>query len=79
MRYGGLNKLGSGGFGAVYRARDLSTGQFFAVKVLAHRSRPGDGEMMAPAERGEGMILPQLNHVCTPYPVPWLLAKTNIS
>jgi serine/threonine protein kinase len=67
MRYQYLSELGRGGFGTVYKAYNRSTGRFVAVKVLTRRNRPGEVGEMAIAQRGEGEILPQLDHVCAPF------------
>jgi serine/threonine-protein kinase len=55
-----VDRLGAGGMGEVYRARDLNLGRDVAIKVLA----PGlasDADRLARFER-EGRLLATLNH-----------------
>ena len=55
-----LDKLGSGGMGVVYRARDTKLKRDVAIKVLSERFA-GDRERMARFER-EARVLASLNH-----------------
>ncbi len=55
-----LDKLGSGGTGEVYRARDTKLKRDVAIKVLSDRFA-GDRERMARFER-EARVLASLNH-----------------
>ena len=55
-----LDKLGSGGMGDVYRARDTKLKRDVAIKVLSERFA-GDRERMARFER-EAHVLASLNH-----------------
>ena len=55
-----LDKLGSGGMGEVYRARDTKLKRDVAIKVLSERFA-GDRERMARFER-EAHVLASLNH-----------------
>lgn len=41
--YGQLKRLGAGGFGVVYRATDMSTGAFYAIKRFIKASASHDG------------------------------------
>ncbi|MFE6481862.1 protein kinase [Streptomyces sp. NPDC057757] len=59
-RYEMSSLLGQGGMGAVYRGRDLLTGQAVAIKVLHHAARH-DEQMLARFQR-EAQVSRQLNH-----------------
>ncbi|MFI6339426.1 protein kinase [Streptomyces sp. NPDC050535] len=59
-RYEMSSLLGQGGMGAVYRGRDLLTGQSIAIKVL-HNSARHDDQMLARFQR-EAQVSRQLNH-----------------
>ncbi|MFD9328596.1 protein kinase [Streptomyces sp. NPDC060065] len=59
-RYEMSSLLGQGGMGAVYRGRDLLTGQPVAIKVLHHAARH-DEQMLARFQR-EAQVSRQLNH-----------------
>ncbi|KAL2160014.1 hypothetical protein VTH06DRAFT_1669 [Thermothelomyces fergusii] len=61
MQYRLLSELGSGCFGAVYKVRDKNSGRLYAVKILVPSDDPWD-RTMTMARRGEGVILPKLNH-----------------
>jgi hypothetical protein len=50
-RYEVLSELGTGGFGRVYRARQLSTGQDVAVKILRVHERDSVAETERNVER----------------------------
>jgi eukaryotic-like serine/threonine-protein kinase len=55
-----ISKLGEGGMGVVYRARDARLNRFVALKVLPH-SVTGDPERVARFDR-EARVLASLNH-----------------
>jgi serine/threonine protein kinase len=55
-----LDKLGSGGMGVVYRARDTKLGRDVAIKVLSEAFSQ-DKERLARFER-EARLLASLNH-----------------
>src|SRR5271154_5658469 len=55
-----FEKLGSGGMGEVYRARDTKLGRDVALKLL-HEEFAGDADRMARLER-EAQVLASLNH-----------------
>jgi len=55
-----IAKLGEGGMGAVYQARDLRTGEYVALKVLP-RSKARDPEFLARFE-GEARAIFELDH-----------------
>jgi eukaryotic-like serine/threonine-protein kinase len=59
-RYRVLEKLGAGGMGEVYRARDTRLKREVAIKVLPP-SVAGDGERLARFQR-EAEVLAALNH-----------------
>jgi serine/threonine-protein kinase len=59
-RYELLELIGQGGMGAVYRGRDLLTGQTVAVKML-HHARLNDAVAGA-RFRGEAEVTLQINH-----------------
>jgi serine/threonine-protein kinase len=55
-----VEKIGEGGMGAVYRARDTTLGRDVALKLLPELLS-GDGERVARLER-EAHLLASLNH-----------------
>ncbi|HET9272508.1 MAG TPA: protein kinase, partial [Vicinamibacterales bacterium] len=59
-QYEVLSKLGEGGMGEVYRARDTTLGRDVALKVLP-AAVAGDPERLARFER-EAKLLASLNH-----------------
>lgn len=62
-RYVVLEELGSGGFATVYKARQLSTGQQVAVKVLSVESTPeGSVESRVERFRREMALCAELHH-----------------
>src|SRR4051794_20187049 len=60
-RYEVLERLGRGGTAVVYRVRDESRADDFALKQLVLRGSSTDGEMRAQFER-EFSVLAQLSH-----------------
>lgn len=62
QRYAVLGELGRGTFGRVYKARQISTGQDIALKILA--SSPGDldGERRRQRFRREMQLCSVLSH-----------------
>ena len=62
-RYEIISKLGSGGFGTVYKARQLSTGQLVAIKMM-HMSRmpTANSEIVAGRFEREMRLIAQLKH-----------------
>lgn len=67
MGYELLARLGSGGYGTVYRAVDRLTGRLVAVKVMRWSGWHGSERSWEKAERsalmGEERILRKLSHV----------------
>ncbi|WP_428264747.1 protein kinase domain-containing protein [Haliangium sp.] len=64
-RYELLSHLGTGGFGAVYSARQLNTGQLVAIKVARHHGGGADNPSLAAAVarfRREMAVVAQLSH-----------------
>jgi hypothetical protein len=62
-RYEILGELGSGSFGRVYRARQLSTGQSVAIKLLAPREGTGESSARGVERfRRETRICAELSH-----------------
>ncbi len=63
-RYEILAELGSGSFGQVFKARQLSTGQLVAVKVLRLTSagNPGDAQQRIERFRRETRVGAELSH-----------------
>src|SRR5215475_10133079 len=62
-RYEILGELGSGSFGRVYHARQLSTGQSVAIKLLAPRERSEESSAReAERFRRETRICAELSH-----------------
>src|SRR5271156_6617580 len=59
-RYEIVSRIGAGGMGEVYRARDSKLGRDVAIKVLPEAFAQ-DGERMARFER-EAKLLATLNH-----------------
>jgi predicted ATPase/serine/threonine protein kinase len=60
-RYELLSHIGTGGFGLVYKARQLNTGQLVAVKIARHFEGPGTGGAVARFQR-EMSVVAQLGH-----------------
>jgi serine/threonine-protein kinase len=60
LHYKVFDKLGSGGMGVVYRARDTQLGREVAIKVLSEAFSK-DKERLARFER-EAHLLASLNH-----------------
>ena len=61
QRYELLSLLGKGGFGVVYRAKQLNTGQLVAIKIARHFDDPGTGGAVARFQR-EMSVVAQLGH-----------------
>lgn len=76
--YSVLERIGAGGMGEVYRAEDLKTPRFVALKFLPQwlLAGSGSGKSLSRAEalerfRREGLLLAALNHqgICTIYEI----------
>jgi serine/threonine protein kinase/tetratricopeptide (TPR) repeat protein len=61
QRYELLSHLGTGGFGLVYKAKQLNTGQLVAIKIARHFEGPGTGGAVARFQR-EMSVVAQLGH-----------------
>jgi serine/threonine protein kinase len=63
-RYEVVTKLGEGGFGTVHKARQLSTGQLVALKILRFTEHGGTGRSSARVARflREARVCAQLRH-----------------
>jgi serine/threonine protein kinase/predicted ATPase len=61
QRYELLSHLGTGGFGLVYKAKQLNTGQLVAIKIARHVEGPGTGGAVARFQR-EMSVVAQLGH-----------------
>jgi predicted ATPase/serine/threonine protein kinase len=60
-RYELISHIGTGGFGLVYKAKQLNTGQLVAVKLARHFEGPGTGGAVARFQR-EMSVVAQLGH-----------------
>lgn len=63
-RYELLERIGAGGFGEVFRARQTSTGQIVAVKLLRREllAQTGDPASLLARFRRETQLVARLNH-----------------
>jgi predicted ATPase/serine/threonine protein kinase len=61
QRYELLSHIGTGGFGLVYKARQLNTGQLVAIKIARHVEGPGTGGAVGRFQR-EMSVVAQLGH-----------------
>jgi tRNA A-37 threonylcarbamoyl transferase component Bud32 len=85
MKFDGFKKIGSGGFGIVYRAREIDTDKIYAVKRLPKRASAEDRKRFAREVRIQlGLkhqnIMPIVNYNLDEDP-PWLampLAQSNL-
>lgn len=61
-RYELIEELGRGGFGCVYRARQVEIGREVAIKVLYPPGNPDELEQVRARFRREAMMVANLNH-----------------
>jgi serine/threonine protein kinase len=61
-RYELVEEIGRGGFGCVYRARQLEIGREVAIKVIYPPTSPGELEQLRARFRREALMLSSLNH-----------------